>query len=91
MDDRLSEAEWLELEWRMELSVTEDDGQVRNLLVSFMNEHGRIPTPADDGMSGWFARDVWQGDDEHLVQARFASTAALWRWMLTRLRDGQQG
>jgi hypothetical protein len=49
MDDRLSEAEWLELEWRMELSVTEDDGQVRDLLVSFMNEHGRIPTPADDG------------------------------------------
>jgi hypothetical protein len=91
MDNRLSEAEWLELEWRMEVSANKGDDQVRHLLVAFMNEHGRIPTPVDDGMSGWFAREVWQGDDEQLVQTRFAATAALWRWMLTKLRDGQQG
>jgi hypothetical protein len=91
MDDRLSEAEWLELEWRMESSAKDDEDKVRALLVEFMNEHGRIPTPVDDGMSGWFAREVWQGDAEQLVQTRFAATAALWRWMLTKLRDGQQG
>jgi hypothetical protein len=78
-----------ELEWRMEISATADDDQVRQLLVTFMNAHGRIPTPADDGMSGWFARGVWQGNDEQLVQTRFAATTALWRWMLTKLREGQ--
>jgi hypothetical protein len=89
MDGQLSEAEWRELEWRMELSANDHDDQVRQLLVAFMNAHGRIPTPADDGMSGWFAREVWQGDDEQLVQTRFAATTALWRWMLTKLRERQ--
>jgi hypothetical protein len=72
MDNRLSEAEWLELEWRMEVSAHDGDTQVRQLLVAFMNEHGRIPTPADDGTSGWSAREICQGDDEQLVQTRFA-------------------
>jgi hypothetical protein len=89
MDGPLSEAEWRELEWRMERSANDDDDQVRQLLEAFMNAHGRIPTPADDGMSGWFAREVWQGKDEQLVQTRFAATTALWRWMLTQLREGQ--
>jgi hypothetical protein len=89
MDGQLSEAEWLELEWSMEVSANEGDDQVRHLLMAFMDEHGRVPTPADDGMSGWFAREVWEGDDEQLVQTRFAATTALWRWMLTKLREGQ--
>jgi hypothetical protein len=89
MDGQLSEAEWWELECRMEVSATEDDNQIRHLLVAFMNAHGRIPTPADDGMSGWFAREVWQGTDEQLVQTRFAATTALWGWLLTQLREGQ--
>jgi hypothetical protein len=76
MDGQLSEAEWWELEWRMEVSANDGDDQVGQL-VAFMNEHGRMPTPDDDGMSGWFAREVWQGDDEQLVQTRFAPTTAL--------------
>jgi hypothetical protein len=55
---QLSEAEWLELKWRMEVSAHEGDDQVRHLLMAFMNEHGRVPTPADNGMSGGFAREV---------------------------------
>jgi hypothetical protein len=91
MDDQLSTAEWLELEWRLEWSVNTDGDQVRQLLGAFMDMHGRIPTPADDGMSGWFARDVWPGDDASLVQTRFAATTALWRCMLTKLREEQDG
>ena len=91
MDDQLSAAEWLELEWRLEFSVNTGDDQVRQLLGAFMDTHGRIPTPADEGMSGWFARDVWPGDDASLLQTRFAATTALWRWMLTRLREEQDG
>jgi hypothetical protein len=91
MDDQLSAAEWLELEWRLECSVNTGDEQVRQLLGAFMDTYGRIPTPADDGMSGWFARDVWPGDDASLMQTRFAATTALWRWMLTKLREEQDG
>jgi hypothetical protein len=91
MDDQLSDAEWLELECRVEFSVNRGDDQLRQLLGAFMDAHGRIPTPADDGMSGWFARDVWPGDDESLVQTRFAATTALWRWILTKLREAQDG
>jgi hypothetical protein len=81
MSDQLSESEQLELHWRMTQLSPEG---MKALLIEFM-EHGRIPTPADDGPSGEFARLI--GDDEHLMQTRVAS--GLWRWMLITLRERQ--
>ena len=55
MSDQLSESEQLELHWRMTQLTAEG---LKPLLIEFMDDHGRISTPADDGPSGEVARMI---------------------------------
>jgi hypothetical protein len=42
-----------------------------------MDKEGRIPTPIDDGLPGWFARQQLEatGDIECLMQTRIVASA----------------
>src|SRR5438132_12110221 len=59
--DKLSDAESKELASLLE-KVRAEEGDERSgervleAIMEFMEEKGRIPTPVDDGPSGWFAR-----------------------------------
>lgn len=81
--ERLSDAEWEELLVRFQRLGADE---FRALFSTFSSEQGRIPTPADDGFSGWFARTI-ASSDEQLMQTRIGT--GLWRWMLDTLRERQ--
>jgi hypothetical protein len=76
------DAEWLELHARMEQLSAE---QTRALLLEWGRTQGRIPTPADDGLSSELARLI--DNDEHIMQTRVG--VGLWQWLLTTLRARQ--
>jgi hypothetical protein len=93
--DDLSDAEHLELHTRLgKLEAAEGKRAGSKLLfgliVEFMDKEGRIPTPIDDGLSGWFARQQLEatGDIEGLMQTRIVASG-MWRWLLTSLRERQ--
>jgi hypothetical protein len=93
--DELSDAEHLELQTRLgKLEAAEGKRAGSKLLfgliVEFMDKEGRIPTPIDDGLSGWFARQQLEamGDIECLMQTRIVASG-MWRWLLTSLRERQ--
>ena len=68
----MNEAEYWELNARMGRFTKENgDGAMVGLMQEFSEQHGRIPTPADDGLSGFIA-DVCSG-------RRRADALASWR------------
>jgi hypothetical protein len=88
--DTLSEAEWGELDSRIrKLKGAEGENRMLALLAEFTDEQGRIPTPVDEGFSGWFGRLIGEGHDELLMNTRVGSDWG--RWMRTKLREIQSG
>jgi hypothetical protein len=83
MTEPLSDAEWEELHG-LRNKLGEDE--VVALLIELSSEHGRIPTPADEGLSGWWAREI-ATSDEQMMRTRVGT--GLWRRMLTKLRVRQ--
>jgi len=82
----ISDAEWEELQTRGRLIQPHEAYQI---LVRIFESGGRIPTPVDDGFSGWFAR-VMMPDVEQLMHARAFSGGEFWQSFLSELRKGAE-
>jgi hypothetical protein len=84
----LSETEDRELQARLETLTPE---ALLDVLTQIVDDYGRIPTPADDGLSGEVARLIQ--DDDRLMKMRVVRgvRGGLARQILTVLRSHETG